>query len=192
MTVLLTAPLFAGGLTPAERDRAVQELTNSRQMFLASIAGLTPEQWNFKPAPEVWSVAECAEHILKSEDLLFDLTSHRIPATPAVTDHKPEISDDNLMKMIRDRSHKGTAPEVLQPKHEVGTPGEVAAKFSAARERTIEYVRTTSEDLRAHVFKHPAFGDLDGYQWVLLLSGHCERHTAQIKEVMANAAFPKK
>ena len=36
-----------------------------------------------------------------------------------------------------------------------------------------------------------AFGTLDGYQWLLLLSTHSERHTAQIEEVKADPNFPK-
>jgi hypothetical protein len=32
---------------------------------------------------------------------------------------------------------------------------------------------------------------MDAYQWLLFLSGHTMRHTAQIREVKAGAAFPK-
>jgi len=32
---------------------------------------------------------------------------------------------------------------------------------------------------------------MDGYQWILLLSAHSRRHTAQLNEVKANANFPK-
>src|SRR5436190_20236160 len=63
---------FAQTLTQGERDRALSELYASRKQFLDSIAGLTEAQWNFKPAPNVWSIAECAEHIALSEDLLLD------------------------------------------------------------------------------------------------------------------------
>jgi hypothetical protein len=55
------------------------------------------------------------------------------------------------------------------------------------------YLQTTNDDLRDHFFDHPAFGplDLDGYQWLLLISGHSARHTAQIGEVKADPNFPK-
>src|SRR5215467_1647095 len=62
----------AEGLTQSERDRALSELYASRKQFLDSIAGLTEAQWNFKPAPNVWSIAECAEHITVSDDFLLD------------------------------------------------------------------------------------------------------------------------
>jgi len=37
----------------------------------------------------------------------------------------------------------------------------------------------------------PAIGTLDGYQWILLISGHERRHTLQILEVKADPNFPK-
>jgi hypothetical protein len=33
---------------------------------------------------------------------------------------------------------------------------------------------------------------LDGYEWVLFISAHSERHTKQIDEVKADPTFPKK
>ena len=32
---------------------------------------------------------------------------------------------------------------------------------------------------------------LDGYEWILLIAGHSERHTKQMLEVKANPNFPK-
>ncbi len=53
-------------------------------------------------------------------------------------------------------------------------------------------MKTTTDDLRGHGAPHPVFKMLDGYQWVLLLSGHSARHTAQIEEVKAGAGYPAK
>ena len=64
--------------------------------------------------------------------------------------------------------------------------------FLAAREKTTAYVKTTTDDLHGHSAPHPVFKMLDGYQWVLLLSGHSARHTAQIEEVKASAGYPAK
>jgi hypothetical protein len=53
-------------------------------------------------------------------------------------------------------------------------------------------VKTTTDDLHGHGAPHLVFKMLDGYQWVLLLSGHSARHTAQIGEVKASAGYPAK
>src|SRR5580698_5962697 len=78
------APAFAASLSQADRDRAIAELTASRQQFLDSVAGLSAAQWNFKPDEKTWSVAECAEHIALSEDLIFGRVTEMVkgPLTP--------------------------------------------------------------------------------------------------------------
>jgi len=63
VVALLLTPMVDQTLSPAERDHAVAELESSRKVFLEATSGLSEAQWNFKPAPDRWSIAECAEHI---------------------------------------------------------------------------------------------------------------------------------
>jgi len=188
--IVAAAPMLAAGLTQAERDRAIAELTASRQQFLDSVAGLSPAQWNFKPDEKTWSVAECAEHIALSEDLIFGSIT-KIAQGPAAPDKKSAVTDEFILAAVVDRSHKFQAPEVLQPKHTFATPQETIDHFKQSREHTIAYVRDTQDDLRGHFFDHPVLKTMDGYQWILLLSAHSQRHTAQLNEVKANPNFPK-
>jgi hypothetical protein len=68
----------------------------------------------------------------------------------------------------------------------------VVEAFRSNRDRTIEFVSTTQQDLRSHFSPHPAAGMLDCYQWTLLLAAHTDRHVQQMREVMADPGFPKK
>jgi len=183
-------------LTQEERDRAVAELEGSKKAFLDATRGLSAEQWNFKAAPERWSVAECSEHIALSEGFIFGLVSERIMKAPANPEKRDAArgKDELIIKMMQDRSHKATAPEPIDPaKHGIMAPEESVKLFLDNRGHTIEYIKTTQEDLRDHLFDHPvpAIGTLDGYQWIMLISGHTRRHTAQILEVKADPNFPK-
>lgn len=189
LTVALM-PAFAATLTEADRDRAIAELTASRQQFLDSVAGLSPAQWNFKPDEKTWSVAECAEHIALSEDLIFGSVT-KIVQAPAEPDKKSAATDDFILKAVVDRTHKFQAPEALRPAHRFATPQETIDHFKQSREHTIAYVRDTQDDLRGHFFDHPVLKTMDAYQWILLLSAHSQRHTAQLNEVKANPNFPK-
>ena len=60
------------------------------------------------------------------------------------------------------------------------------------RDATVTYVKTPADDLHGHAAPHPVFKTFDGYQWVLLLSGHSARHTAQIAEVKTAPGYPAK
>ncbi|MGA8408930.1 MAG: hypothetical protein WB680_17265, partial [Candidatus Acidiferrales bacterium] len=81
------------------------------------------------------------------------------------------------------------APEILQPAGR--WPDEqLLPEFEAARQKSRDFATSTEADLRSHFFKHPALGDLDLYQWLLMIAAHCDRHRAQSEEVMASEGFP--
>jgi hypothetical protein len=192
LTLLPAAfPAFGATLTQDERDRAISELEGGRKAFLESVAGLSAAQWNFKPDADTWSVAECAEHITVSEDFIFGMITQKLMKSPVDPDNKPAVTDAFILTAVVDRSHKFKAPEPLVPTHRWATPQAMIDHFKESREHTIAYIRDTPDDLRAHTAPHPVMKTMDGYQWILLLSAHTRRHTAQLNEVKANANFPK-
>jgi hypothetical protein len=193
-TCVLTAGAAAAAevpLTQGERDFAMSNLHASRKLFLDAVAGLSEAQWNFKPAPDRWSIAECAEHIALSENMIAGFAKSVLekPAEEA----KPDRSkDQKLIDMVVDRSQKAQAPEMLQPSRKFATPQVAVDHFTKARDENIDYMKTTQEPLRSHFGPHPLLGPLDAYQWFLLVSAHSERHTLQIGEVKSDPSFPKK
>ena len=195
-TIGVAAPAPEPTLTQAERDKAVAELEGSRQAFLDAIKGLSPAQWNFKAAPDRWSIAECAEHIALSEDFIFGIVTNQVMKSPADPQKREAVKgkEDALLKLLQDRSHKATAPEPIDPTKRPMPADDSVKQFLASRTRTINYIKTTQDDLRDHFFDHPvpAIGTLDAYQWIFLISGHSRRHTLQILEVKADPNFPKK
>jgi len=192
LAIAIVTNLCAG--TPDQGDRKVllDHLNQSASDFRDSIKGLSSEQWNYKPSADVWSVAECAEHIVLTEDLLRDMIEKKIltssPSPERVAERKP--LDDKVLKMITDRSVKAKAPEPLKPTGQFTAPEAALEKFQQSRGKTIALAKSR-DDLREHVAPHPVFKEFDAYQWLLYLSGHTMRHTAQIREVKANPGFPK-
>ena len=195
LAVAGVAPVKAQALGKAERDRLVKHLQDTRKALQKETKGLTPEQWNFKAGPDRWSVAECLEHITLSEDWIFNTVNDKVMKTPAQPEKynatAAQAKDDQITKMIPDRSQKAQAPEPLKPSGKWASPAETWKHFEERRKATIAYAKKQA-DLRAHYMDSPAIKDLDGYQWLLFLSAHSERHTAQIREVKADAKFPKK
>jgi hypothetical protein len=185
----------ADTLSQGDRDFAMSNLHATRKLFLDSVAGLTAEQWNFKPAPERWSIAECAEHIALAEDLLSRVAKGTLkqPAQPDKVLHGEEAraADQQILDRVVDRSQKRQAPEPLQPKHTFATPQEAVEHFREARDANIDYIEKTQDDLRAHFAPGPTGAPIDAYQWFLLMSAHTERHTKQILEVKAAPGYPK-
>ena len=189
----IAAPAFAETLTQGERERAMSELHATRKQFLDSVSGLSDAQWNFKPAPDVWSVAEVAEHIAVSEDMIFKVVTEQVMKTPAAPEKKAEVKgkDELVLEKTVDRRKKFQTPEILRPTHRWPTEQALTDHFKESRDRTMAYAENTQDDLRDHFLEHPAFNLLDSYQWILLISAHSHRHTLQIEEVKANPNFPK-
>jgi len=181
-------------LTQGERDRILSELHASRKLFLDSLAGLTPEQLNFKPAPDRWSIRDVAEHLILTEDFLFEtITQKLLQSTPqpekATEEQKKK--DNLVLERLLDRSEKAQAPSNLQPSGRWKTPEELSAAFKERRDRTLAWVRETQAPLRHYLAPFPGLGELDAYQWLLVIAGHTERHVEQIREIQQAPGYPK-
>ena len=183
----------AQGVSQADKDHALQYLESTKKGVLDATKGLSDAQWKFKPGPDRWSVAEVMEHLAAAEDLLRVMTQEQVMKTPAVPPRDPaELKkiDDSVVAMVPDRSHKVDAPEPLRPTNRFGSPAEAQEHFLESRATTEEYLKSTP-DLRAHSVDSPMGMKLDGYEWILLIAGHSERHTKQMLEVKADPNFLK-
>jgi hypothetical protein len=191
---LACLPALAQVPTQGERDRALSSLHGSAKLFRDAVAGLSKQQMMWKPSPESWSVAEVAEHLALVEEGLLKAASVDVLKTPATPEKRAELrkKDELILKNVPQRTTKAQSPEAFQPSGRFKTTAESVAAFNANREKTVAFISTTQAPLRDHILPHPALGDMDGYQWVLFVGAHCERHVDQIRAVKSNAGFPKK
>lgn len=172
-------------ITDQERDAAVARLESSRDKLLTALHGVTEEEALFKPTPERWSILQLVEHLATSDPGLMGLIRKALesPAQP------------DLMEGARKHDHRflgelkplprgvNKAPEFLLPKSEYSKLGEALAAFLRARETTLEYARSTQDDLRSHFSNHNLLGPMDGFQWLVACAVHVESHTLQILEL---------
>jgi hypothetical protein len=191
LAIAAIVPLNAAPISQADRDLLIKDLERSRTVFLEAIADVKTEaQWNYKPGPDRWSVAECAAHIIAAEQYFRDQVAATLK-TPALPVEKRSTAGDGVIsKMVRDRSAKFQAPAQLEPKGKVVPKAQAIKDFEATRAKTLDYARTTQDPLREHGSTGPG-GVTSAYQLVLMLSGHTERHTAQLLEVKASGGYPK-
>ena len=181
-------------MTPQERTQLVQYLHDSQKEFLAAVSNLSDEQWKWKPAPERWSVGECAEHIVLSEGALFGFMQTALKNPPsedweAKTGPKTAI----LLQVMAPRLGKAQAPEEIQPSGKMPR-AEIMRQYAEVRARTLKFAEETDLALKEHLSPHPfpIFNPLNAYQWILYIPLHNMRHDKQIEEVKATAGFPAK
>mgnify|MGYP002223861719 CR=1 FL=1 len=181
-------------MTMEERAKLIQWLNESQAETLAAVEKLSDAQWNWKAAPEKWSVAECVEHIMLAESTLMAQAEKALAAPPnpdwaEKTKGKAEFIERVMVK----RQGKAQAPEAIVPMGKIAR-AELMKKLREARARTLKFAETTQLPLKAHTSEHPfpVFGTLNAYQWVIYIPLHNIRHNQQIAEVKANLNFPQK
>jgi hypothetical protein len=182
--------LRAQEVTQAEKERAIQYLESTKKGVLEATKGLSEAQWNFKAGPDRWSIAQVTEHIAAAEDFIRQMDAEKVMMAPAVPGRDLKKTDDAVIAMVPDRSQKAQAPEPLVPTNRFGSPDGSVKHFVESRAKTEDFLKTTP-GLRDHAVDSPMGSKLDGYEFVLLIAAHSERHTKQILEVKADPNYPK-
>ena len=177
-------------VSQADKESAIKYLESTKKGVLEATKGLSEAQWNFKAGPERWSIAQVMEHIASAEDFLRGLDQDKV-MTAAAGEPGRDVKkgDDAVLATVPDRTNKVQAPQPLQPVNRFGSPEASVKHFVESRTATEDFLKNTA-GLREHVMDSP-MGKLDGYQFVLLIAAHSERHTKQILEVKADMNFPK-
>jgi PHP family Zn ribbon phosphoesterase len=179
-------------ISKSERKSAINLMKDTRSEVLKSVKGLSEAQLNYKAGPDRWSIKECMYHIAITEKELWGMLEKTMKS-PANPEKRSEIkvSDEDLVKMIEDRSMKVKTPDPFEPKNtSYKSLSEAIDAFKAMRADHIKYMKSSTEDLRNHVVEMP-FGMIDGYQFSLFVAAHSNRHRQQIDEVKADPGFPK-
>ena len=139
-----------------------------------------------KPDGAIWSIAEVAEHlVLVERGILF-----RLRTAPADGLEKTEGKEQVLANLTQ-RTVKFPAPGRLVPTGKYASLADFEIDMSTARAATLAWAQDSDTHLQKHVMPHPAFGELHGLQWLLMIAQHTLRHVAQIREVIAHPDYPK-
>jgi len=172
-------------------------IQDSRNGLITATDGLLPAQWDFKPSPECWSIAEIVEHLVVTNELILGPVCDRLAsAPPPPADHDRQTIDELIVTAFPDRAKKFKGPQFLCPTGR-WMPAEALGRFNETCDRLAAFVES-APGLREHAVDSPplkavsngAYQFTDGYQLMLAMGAHIERHTRQILEWKADAGFP--
>jgi hypothetical protein len=175
-----------------ERQYLLDEFAASRTRLLSLTEGMTLEQWKFRPGEQCWSIGDCIEHVTMVETRVLRAIGKHLERPPDAQKKPLAEGKDALVKRrLPDRNARIEATEPVRPTGKWEDPNQLLADFLSARESTIAFASTTERDLRDHVFAHVSLGEIDCYQWLVVLSLHGGRHAQQIEEIKSHPAFPR-
>ncbi|MBC7867552.1 MAG: DinB family protein, partial [Gloeobacteraceae cyanobacterium ES-bin-316] len=146
-------------LTTEERQAAVKQMEESRQTLLSELNGLSDSQVKFKPEEGKWSIAEVAEHISMAETGIAGIIQQTLKTSVDSSRRKEiKVSDQQIRKILTNRNGKVQSPEVLKPTGKFADIQQATGYFINARNKNIEFIKNTQENLRQRYWQHPATG----------------------------------
>jgi hypothetical protein len=172
-----------------ERHFILAKLQETRETFCGEVKGVGEDQARWKPAPEIWSILECAEHVAVAEQRMLYLLTKK--TTPLVEGVARVGREHEILARGTDRTKKFKAPEGASPVGRFETLNEALAAFKANRSQTITYIEGCQEELRTRETTHPLLGLVTAQECLALLVVHPARHALQVREIRQHPQFPR-
>jgi hypothetical protein len=186
VTAACVVQLDAQGMTAGDRQRLLAHLEMTERWLTNELDGLTREQLTFKMSPDSWNITEVVEHLAVAEPQYWQRVQDSMKQPPN-TD-KLEATDAGILWYGIDRTNRARTGEARVPKGRWADAREALAEFRKLRATMRDYAANTKDDLRSRKLLE---GNMDVYQWFLMISTHAQRHILQIHEIKAHANYPR-
>jgi hypothetical protein len=173
-------------MTIAERQRLLAHLDMTESWLVDELAGLSRPQLTFRMNPDSWSIMDVVEHLAVAEPQYWQHLQESLK--PPASEIKPEATDAGILWYGIDRTNRAKTGEARVPKRRWDDVQASLAEFRKLRTTMRAYATSTQEDLRGRMLKD---GNMDVYQWFLMISTHSQRHILQIREIKAHASYPR-
>lgn len=167
-------------------DRSAQELA----------AGLTAEQFNWRPSPDKWSIGQCLEHLCITNEAYVPAMRNALAGQPArdVEEITPGWFSRWFLRSFVEpspTSKQVSAPKKILPAASVDLS--VVDRLHRSHQAAREFVRQAADrDVNRIRFRNPF---LPGLRFtigtgLLLLPSHGRRHLLQAERVKQSGVFP--
>jgi hypothetical protein len=160
------------------------DLDNNTNLFLDILDAIPKEKLQLKNRQTTWSIMECAEHILISEQAVCKALQG--PSHP-ITDRAPDSKVEQITQDFMEFGHRlrvAGEPETLN-----GGYKDIAS-FSPAFRENREMIKTALRqaplEWLCENMEHNNFGYLTRLEWAYYLMYHAERHLQQINRIEAS------
>ena len=181
----LVVPASAEPMKPGDRQRLLAHLEMTEGWLASELSGLSQAQLTYKMTPDSWSIAEVTEHLAIAEPQYWQKVQDSM--TQPATTEKMEATDAGILWYGIDRTNRQKTGEARVPHGTYKNASEALAAFRKLRATMHDYAQSTSDDLRSRKLLE---GNMDVYQWFLMISTHSQRHILQIREIKEDPKYP--
>ena len=160
------------------------DLDNNTRLFLDIFDTIPADKLQQKSEQTNWSIMDCAEHMLISEQAVTQALSGK--AEP-VEDREPnsKVADISHSFTEFDKRLRGTGgPDTLEGGY--NNTADFSRAFRQNREDLKVILEKEPIDWVCKEKEHPIFGFMTRIEWVYYLIYHTERHLQQINRIEAS------
>lgn len=162
-------------------EKISSELNSTKTELLGSISAFPDKDFNIAPSENSWSAAQTAEHIFKSLSGVLEL----LHAPPVPTTRDPGEKVGSIRDLFLDFTIKMQSPEFVLPGGEPIAKDSIYAKLEQTLQEISDTLMTTNLTLTNTGFELPGFGPFTRVEWIWFGIYHTQRHTRQIKNILA-------
>jgi hypothetical protein len=165
----------------------------------AQFGGLTPDQLNWKPGPDHWSVAQCLDHLVRIDAAYWPVFQQIEAGTyrTALARRIPGLAGlfgRFVLKAVEPQSAKAyrTAKHVQPAKGDIDVG--ILSRFERHQQELIDHMEKLDAcDADDVVVPSPVFGlaSYSVYDALRIIVAHERRHLAQARRVTETPGFPQ-
>ncbi len=145
------------------RTEKIESYSKGYENLINAFNEMPREMWNFKPAPNKWSVHEIIIHMADSEANSFS-RARKIICEPGST----IMAYDQDTWAIKTKYHNQSTDDALD-------------LFKILRRMTYNIIKNLPESIWNNEFVHPERGKLTLDDWLNIYEGHVNVHINQMK-----------
>ncbi len=176
----------------ASLDDLYALLAREHVSFTAAAANLNEAQTQFRPAPDHWTIAEIVEHIAIVNSGFVRIGYKLIKQAEAAG--APPLAGLDLQSVLLTGDGrplpKFKAPDAVKPQGGQSLADSFAKIEQAHADIQGARARLAASDCSQCTFPHPAVGQLNPYQWLIVWGEHLARHRGQLEAVKAAPGYP--
>ena len=152
-------------MNTSTKNRLLENYSNAYDQVITAISEFPTEMWNYKPAPDRWSIQEILIHIADSEVNSYSRC-------------RKIISEPGTRIYTYDQNKWSERLKYNETNHE-----DALALFKYLRKLTVNLIKELPEEFWKLSVEHDEYGEYTLERWLEIYEPHIPDHINQMKKV---------
>jgi hypothetical protein len=152
-------------MTSNERRQKIETYGSAYQTLVSALERFPRQMWQFRPAPDHWTIHEIIVHIADSE------ANSYVRCRRFIAEAGKEVMAYDEMQWARSLAYHSRSPE------------ESLELFKWLRQSTYHLIQTLPEAVWTNTVYHPEHGVMTLDDWLDIYERHIHEHVAQMQAV---------